>query len=147
MGMRRVAGLSLLAGLIAMLTACSVPAAHGVRLNADGTIDFVDCWGPEKVVAVNYLTNGLEEDVTEWEASGEPEEREAVVVRYGEAPDGYFTTVLLDPPAEWVAVDFGFRTYDRIEMVEGEWLWEGGVSYPWMPPHPCDGVDLDDLEL
>lgn len=145
MGMRRAPRLIAVVVGLMVLTGCSPPPAHGVRLNADGTIDFVDCYGAGESISVDFSDGWSDDTSPEWEATstttGEPGE----VIRYGEPPSGYSTTRLVDPPSNWTVVDFGLWPHHRSDLVEGEWEWVNGTTYPWVPEHPCDGVDLEEL--
>lgn len=134
--------------VVLALSGCSVPPTFGMRLNADGTIDYVECESSTYDIAVDYLRPGEDENsfAPEWIARGQSDDQ--LVVRYGEAPDGFETTVLEAPPADWVSVEVTTWIWvDRDELVEGEWEWWGTKMYPWDPDdRPCSGIAADDLE-
>jgi hypothetical protein len=152
MGMRRVLAVVAVVGVAATgLVGCSVPVGYGVRLNGDGTVDFVECTSRTFDFVVNYTKTATagDDDPIEWEVVADDPKavREALpVVRHGEPPDGFTTVNLQEPPEDWLYVEFaGSRAY-RGDLAEGEWQWHAVSQYPWVPEHPCRGVDLDDLE-
>jgi hypothetical protein len=152
MGMRRVFVVAAVVAVTAtVLSGCSVPVGYGVRLNADGTVDFVECHSRSTDFVVDYARTSTagDDDLVEWEVvADDPDTRreERPVVRYGEAPDGHTTVHLAEPPEDWLYVEFAGKQAYRGDLVEGEWQWHNVAQYPWVPEHPCEGVDLDELE-
>jgi hypothetical protein len=152
MGMRRVFAVAAVMGIVAVgLVGCSVPVGYGVRLNDDGTIDFVECTSRSFDFVVDYASTATapEGDAIEWEVvvddpGFEPEA--PAVVRHGEAPEGHATLSLLEPPEDWLYVEFAGQQAYRGDLTEGEWQWHGVSHYPWVPEHPCEGVDPEELE-
>jgi hypothetical protein len=152
MGVRRVVAVAVVAGIaLTGLAGCSVPVGYGVRLNADGTVDFVECgvWSADFVVNYKRTSTVGDDDPIEWEVVADDPDglRDArPVVRHGEAPDGYSTVALLEPPEDWLYVEFAGNHAYRGDLTEGEWQWHHVSQYPWVPEHACEGVDLDQLE-
>jgi hypothetical protein len=152
MGMRRVlAAVVVVAVTATALVGCSVPVGYGVRLNDDGTVDFVECglWSVDFVVNYTKTSTAGDDDPIEWEVvADDPEGQREVrsVIRHGEAPDGFTTVILLEPPEDWLYVEFAGNHAYRGDLTEGEWQWHHVSQYPWVPEHPCQGVDLDELE-
>jgi hypothetical protein len=145
-----VAAVCLLAGL----SGCSVPSGYGVRLNPDGTVDFVNCLVNSALsydFAVDYMMTGskAQGDPIEWEASAnDPAVVQELyeVMLYGVAPDGYTTVSLLDPPEGWLYVELGgIRAY-RGDLVEGEWMWHNTAGSVGRSVQPCDGLDPAEIE-
>jgi hypothetical protein len=134
------------------LIGCSVPTPYGLRLNADGTVDSAECYGLPSAFTVDYVTSEEIDDqdswVEEWTLflGASASHDEAEVVRYGEEPEGSRSTVLLDPPSDWVFVTTSVGSADREELVEGEWVWWYTSRYPWEPEHPCGGLGADELD-
>lgn len=141
--MRRVIGAVSAAVLVMLsLTSCTPGSHYGVRLNADGTIDFALCekYGSYEI-AVDYEVNGLDPGVPEWvmqrpwgEYAGQ------VLVAYGVPPEPYETSVLEPPPPDWVSVIFAGHYAERINLTVGEWYWNTR-TYPWEPNRPCVSED------
>ena len=154
MRMRRVLATAATVGLLAFVTGCSVPSGYGVRLNHDGTVDFVDCLlssASSFDFVVDYLmTAGIAEgEPVEWEvAADDPNKvQELFVIKlYGEAPDGYTTVSLSGPPEGWLYVEYGGHRAYRGDLTEGEWQWHDTTRTLWGTQQPCEGLDLDDLE-
>lgn len=149
----RAAGVVGIAIGASVLVGCSVPSSLGYRLNADDTVDFVLCGPNAWDVEVDYLLPGedpWDEDAPEpeWvaETTMASADLKGEVVRYGEDPRHYSTVSLADPPDDWTWVSLSGETVDRENMVEGQWVWRNTSEYPWVPNHPCDGVDLAELE-
>lgn len=145
-----MAGVAL--AMVGLLAGCSVPSPYGLRLNADGTVDAVDCYGLGSNFTVDYrlADEPWDTDTFEWELLIGPEAGhgdDPAVVRYGVAPDGGTTTLLEDPPADWVEVWTSAGSARREELVEGEWVWWSTSRYPWEPERPCAGVSADELKL
>lgn len=149
MGVRRVAAVAVMGVTAMVLGGCSVPTSFGARLNSDDTVDYVICNGEGTRVEVDYLYDGESpwaEDAPEAEWIAKGSRRVGLdVVRYGDPPEGFVTMVYAEPPANWDWVSFGGESMGRDDLVEGEWVWMYTSDYPWVPEHPCDGVDLDDL--
>jgi hypothetical protein len=152
MGMRRVLAVLAVVGVVAAgLVGCSVPVGYGVRLNEDGTVDFVECTSRSFDFVVNYTmtsTAGMDDPI-EWEVVADDADvvlEEPPVLRHGEAPDGYSTVNLLEPPEDWLYVEFAGQHAYRGDLTEGEWQWFGVSHYPWVPEHPCEGVEPGDLD-
>jgi hypothetical protein len=155
MGMRRkIAAAAIVGTVMVGLTSCSVPAGYGVRLNSDGTVDFVECLissASSFDFSVDYLlTAGLAEgQPIEWEVvADDPSvtQEDYWVALYGTAPRGYTTVTLLDPPDGWLYVEFaGHRAY-RGDLTESEWQWHDTARTFWGQQQPCEGIDLENLE-
>ena len=65
------------------------------------------------------------------------------VIHYGELPTGALgETEAVPPPADWTSVSLSQGTFQRSDLVEGEWIWTTG-TWPWVPKLPCEGVALD----
>ena len=136
---RRVLGAVSAAVLIVFsLAGCTPGRDYGVRLNADGTIDFALCeqYGSYEVT-VDFEINGVDPGTPEWvmrrpwgEYSGQ------VLVPYGVPPQPYESSILQAPPAEWVSVMFDGHYAERNDLVVGEWYWSTR-SYQWEPDRPC----------
>jgi hypothetical protein len=152
MGMRRVAAVAAVVAVAATgLAGCSVPIGYGVRLNEDGTVDFVECTSRSFDFVVNYMKTATagEDDPVEWEVVADDPDYESEsypVIRHGEAPAGYTTVSLLEPPEDWLYVDFAGKLAYRGDLPLGKWQWHHVSQFPWVPEHPCKGVDLDELE-
>lgn len=134
---------------LVILSGCTAPTPFGMRLNADGTVDYLVCRGSRSVIEVDYRYDSEDvnaESSPEWRAAGASSERG--VIRYGEEPDGFERDWLEPPPPgwDWVSASDPWVSATRDELVEGEWVWFSTTDYPWIPEHPCDGADLDDLE-
>lgn len=117
-------------------------------MNADGTVDFLDCDGRFGEIRVDYQTEEEWEQVPgaatdEWFAAADDvtSDQWAVdVAHYGEVPRGWQESApALPPPADWYAVDVGLGTALRSDLREGEWLWHLREHWGWIPPHPCAG--------
>jgi hypothetical protein len=147
--MRRRIGVGVgVAIAILTLAGCSVPTPFGMRLNADGTVDYLICSGSSGVIEVDYGYDSEAIDAEpspEWRAAGPSSGRD--VIRYGEEPDGFERGWLEPPPPgwDWVTVSHPWVSAARDELVEDEWVWFSTADYPWIPEHPCDGADPDDL--
>jgi hypothetical protein len=149
--MRRRRFLTVATALVVVgLVGCSVPQPYGLRLNADGTVDAVECYGMGSNFEVDYRLAGesMSSESPEWalDVGPDAEHHDPVVVRYGRAPAGSTTTVFEDPPEGWVEVWTSVGSADRGELIEGEWVWRATSDFPWEPEHPCDGVTADALE-
>ena len=154
MGTRRVLAATAAVGLLACMTGCSVPSGYGVRLNPDGTVDFVNCLTSSALsfdFAVDYMMTGskAQGDPIEWEASANDPavvQENYEVMLYGVAPDGYTTISLLDPPEGWLYVELGgIRAY-RGDLIEGEWMWHNTSGSVGRSEQPCDGLDLTEID-
>lgn len=143
---RRAKGAGIVALIALALSGCSQPPDGGVRLNADGTIDFIVCGGPETIVEVTYL--GIERtptfDGTTWRGTWtDPDRLPGQVVHYGDP--GYTAEILLNPPAGWTDVVANGVYADREDLTVGEWVWF--TSDPdWVPRRPCEGVSAEELQ-
>ena len=141
--MRR--GVSAVAAAIAagmLLTSCTPGIPFGARLNADGTVDHVVCYG-DYGVHVDYISPS--ESVVEWEpldAAGERIQGGGVLY-YGQALQGV-PTQAAPPPEDWTEVDLTVGDFLRSELEEGRWVWE--TEYvAFIPDRPCgDFAYLED---
>jgi hypothetical protein len=102
--MRRRTGVGVGGAAVAILTlaGCSVPTPFGMRLNTDGTVDYLICRGSSGVVEVDYGYDSEAIDAEpspEWRAAGPSSGRD--VIRYGEEPDGFERGWLEPPPPGW----------------------------------------------
>lgn len=135
---------------VGLLAGCSVPKPYGLRLNADGTVDAVECYGMGSSFTVDYRRAGETQsnESPEWVVTVGPdaEHDDPTIVRYGLSPQGSTTTVLEDPPDDWVEVWTSVGSAERDDLIEGEWLWRATSDFPWEPEHPCDGLAADDLK-
>jgi len=140
--MRNVRRLVAALAVVLLLSGCSPAIEFAVRLNADDTVDYYVCrdWTDIGRVRVDYEV-GREDGPTEWvaDSSGQADPDFAAVI-YGQAPEGFKTTVLADPPPQWDRVRFGFGNMRRDQLEVGHWVWN--PSYPWVPAKPCEGADL-----
>jgi hypothetical protein len=146
---RRRIGAALLAlPVVSILTGCIAPQYGGVRLNADGTVDYVVCYRHNEPIYVNYLgeddqgsDTGLDED--EWRAIPKNDVSGPTVIEYGLLPNGYGETVPPeDPPLGWTRVDTPGGYFLRSELTEGEWYWNNPNPWAWIPNHPCSGYEI-----
>lgn len=136
---------------VLLLAGCSYTEGYGLRLNADGTVDYVMCSSRSyRVIEVDYEAEGEQglegnERTIEWRATGV--DSSGHVVRYGEEPPGFERDVLEPPPRDWeqVIINEGIAGADREDLRDGEWVWWGTSTEPWVPEHPCDEADLEDL--
>ena len=138
---------------LALLASCTpgTPEDYGIRLNADGTIDFVDCNGIQGHVVVRFS----DEEITanddtlpiQWDVRRTASGRLYDVIHYGETPAESETVRLEPPPPDWVWVSFGGGRYSpgyteqRSELVEGEWVWRNDEVWSFVPEHACAEVD------
>lgn len=138
--------------LLGLLAGCTpgTPRDYGVRLNADGTIDFVDCNGVLGDFVVRFTgTEGVYDDdaPTQWEVDRSASSRIYQVIEYGTAPEASNTTKLELPPVDWLWVSFGSESWrtgymePRSELVEGEWVWRTDEFWSFVPDHACAEVD------
>ena len=139
--------------VLGLLAGCTpgTPQDYGVRLNADGTIDFVDCNGLEGDVVVRFAdeVNALfdETALPQWEVRRTKLGRLFSVIEYGTSFSGETTIALDPPPPDWLWVAFGndpsnsMYVEPRSELVEGEWVWRNDEFWSFVPSHACAEVD------
>ena len=137
--MRR--SLALAAGIVGCLalTSCTAPISYGVRLNADGTVDYANCDGRLAEYEVDYRVDDSD-TYAEWSlVPGVGASLPGRVIEYGVIPDG-FSGVALPPPAEWKTVTVGGGFFARDELVVDDWVWED-YNFDFIPGQPCMDVD------
>jgi len=135
---RSLAAVALVAGCL-VLAACTAPISYGVRLNADGAVDYANCSPGLASHEVDYHV-GDGAGVVEWTLTpGIDADLPHAVIEYGVEPDG-FTGVALPPPRNWTTVDVGFAHVDRTDLIVDEWVWEDN-NFEWIPGQPCMDVD------
>lgn len=135
--------LVLAAVLLLALSGCTPAAKWGMRLNADGTVDFVQCGSRPSRPVVNYHLKNDPAGVVEWEAVADEQTDRSSVVRYGD--DKYNSVVLLPPPDDWEYVTANSLWVERHELEVGHWVWST-ADLPWVPGRPCDGLTDAELE-
>jgi hypothetical protein len=147
-------GGALLGGMLTLglLAGCTpgTPQDYGVRLNSDGTIDFVDCNGLTGDVVVRFaVAEGMlyEDAPVLWEVDRTGLGRLYEVVQYGTTPNGSTTVTLEPPPSDWLWVGFGGDDWyssfieSRSDLVEDEWVWRNDEFWSFVPEHACAEVD------
>jgi len=146
--MKARAGLAaLLAAAAVLLGGCSAPEHWAVRLNPDGTGDYVDCAGPVWMIRVDYLTGDEPGEEWDWDVrvpAGAEDVDPVILARYGEVPAGWEERIpAQEPPADWVSVNTTSGYAQRSELVEGTWVWFTGDEHlQWAGDHPCDGWEV-----
>jgi hypothetical protein len=137
-----------------LLSGCSYPAEFAIRLNADRTVDYLECWGGMEYVSVDYLRSYQSEpEVVEWEARTVPTPVDDFshvaspieIAYYGHTPPNWEGAPALPPPVGWDFVDVStsWGPIAREDLTVGEWQWHLNSTWPWIPEHPCDGWDID----
>ena len=122
------------------LTSCTAPISYGIRLNADGTVDYANCPSGIYSFDVDYIV-GNDSDYAEWNLIPDDDtvSLSNEVIRYGVVPEGY-SGVALDPPADWTSVEVAGFHYERNELIVDDWIWED-YNFDWIPGQPCMDVD------
>ncbi len=147
MARRRIRALAVVLVAVAVLTGCSVAPEWAIRLNADGTVDHLLCWGGMESISVDYRSSSHPSGIVEWEAEVVPtpvDDFSAVakpvdVAYYGETPPNWSGDPARRPPVDWDYVSIGWGELARDELEVGEWHWEVRTDWAWIPPQPCDG--------
>ena len=128
------------------LTSCSVPDHGAVRLNDDGTVDYVLCYAVRSdVIAVEYLVgdpNARDEaDDLARDPGPSRNPRAPVVIEYGVVPPGYDeVNEASDPPARWTWVSTPGGYFMRDDLTVGEWFWNSGSAWAMDLPQGAHAV-------
>jgi hypothetical protein len=142
--MRRLPAIAAAGALLVLLASCSMPSEFAMRLNSDGTVDYLDCSGPLGYVNVDYRYEVGEQGSIEWEATQPLGAGAADVAYYGEVPPGWDERyTAFRPPLGWTFVSTSAGGVYRESLDEGEWEWFTVSTWDWIPEHPCDGWELD----
>ena len=147
---RRVGAVAAMLAIV-VLAGCSVPAEWAIRLNADGTVDYLACYGGMESVSVDYKSAYFDEQVVEWEIQTIPTPADDFshvakpvdVAYYGETPPNWEGAPALPAPAGWTHVSTGGGFIAREDLTVGEWHWDLNSNWEWVPEHPCDGWVID----
>ncbi len=143
---RRIRALAVLLVVTAILTGCS-PAHHGgVRLHANGTVDFALCDFPVRSIYVDYYVDGQRDPVESWSAHRSGDGRyDPIAFEYGVVPPGFTNDFPLKrPPRDWTVVSTPAGGFHREDLLEGEWVWNTPTwPFPWIPAQPCGGISVD----
>lgn len=132
--------------VLALLSGCTVPPEWAARLNADGSIDYLNCRASLSSIEVDFHVNDDDWDAEpEWlVTTGHDDSATVDVALYGEVPEGWrVERTEHRPPPDWYYVSTSIGSAYRTELVEGEWVWfRNGTDWAWIPPRPCDGWEL-----
>lgn len=149
--MKRIAAVALVGILTVGLTSCSVPAEWAARLNADGSVDYLSCYGPLDSIEVDFIYSAESDPApVEWAAEissgslSDVRSSSIDVAYYGEVPAEWNETVpAVEPPERWEYVSTSAGFAERVDLVEGSWVWfTNDDHWAWIPPQPCEGWEF-----